>query len=904
MPLLPTAAPQLAVIIPIYNVEEYLSECLESVEKQSIFDSLEVLLVDDGSTDGSAEIARKFANSHANVQLLQKPNGGLGSARNHGMRHVKAPYVSFLDSDDRFRPETCEDLIQFFDDPEVHVTIGRLETFPKPSNYMWSRYFDKGTRREQGINEIPDMIHGTSACNKAFRMETVRALALEFREGVHFEDAYFVIPMLLNSPLIGMANKLVYDYRKRDSGGSIMDSLFTRAGNYWDYLALIEFLDKLKEDIPNSQRLIVDNYIARGFQGFLMRGHEVFDGEELQEFYKKAHEVIVSVDQEAIRRSTHNMTHRLPYANLLEKFQTNDTLPVSEVGAVSLVGRSPYVGYIPNGVANVLRRGSKGAQVRIESIQPLVDSSSVRLEGRVSFRGIRLETQPSIRLNVNAGGRTHVVDWKQRIDKRASDGIWCGFSVDIPASLWNAGERRLLFSLTSEKGEIRTRAVKTASFFRNSRPFYLEGKAFDFRVNDSHQVLITVSKSKKRNRYRTVLHQAYSDWKSYRKREPFSGLKLVRTLTKPFMKHPIWVIGERWDIAQDNGAALFKHVASAQDVRSYYVVDRESEAYQRMKRVGRVVAHGSYLHKFLLLHARAHINAFDVDTYTIPRDWDKAKYIQHLLPRIGAKRVFLQHGVTWREESKGLHRLVQGYDMLSTVSDAEEAYFATDLAYGTKAVNTGFPRFDSLERIPGEKNILFAPTWRSYLVKASYSTGGASSTTLDLEQTDYYKRILGLIRNEKLRAELTAHGFKIHFLPHYEMADVMGETWNDDPLVEVLDQRKVSFQECLKKSNIFVTDYSSTMFDIALMGIPTVHYAFDNEEFWNRHATKSYFDFENDSFGPVAYDEETAVDNIIAYLRNGAVREQKFTDRVEEFFKFNDRKNSERMANAIRSITG
>lgn len=93
-----------AVVVPIYNVEDYLEECLDSIVSQSVFADLEVVLVEDGSQDASPEIARTYARRYSNMRLIEKPNGGLGAARNTGLDAVTAPFVGFLDSDDVLPP--------------------------------------------------------------------------------------------------------------------------------------------------------------------------------------------------------------------------------------------------------------------------------------------------------------------------------------------------------------------------------------------------------------------------------------------------------------------------------------------------------------------------------------------------------------------------------------------------------------------------------------------------------------------------------------------------------------------------------------------------------------------------------------------------------------------------------
>ena len=91
--------PQVSIIVPIYNVEKYLSKCLESIVNQDFFD-YELLLIDDGSPDNSAEICLKFAEKDSRVKYFKKGNGGLSSARNYGIDKSSGRYIVFVDPDD------------------------------------------------------------------------------------------------------------------------------------------------------------------------------------------------------------------------------------------------------------------------------------------------------------------------------------------------------------------------------------------------------------------------------------------------------------------------------------------------------------------------------------------------------------------------------------------------------------------------------------------------------------------------------------------------------------------------------------------------------------------------------------------------------------------------------------
>ena len=105
-----------SVLIPVYNVERFLRPCLDSLAAQTIgFENIEVVLVNDGSTDNSESICREYADKYDNVSLYSKENEGLSKTRNYGLARCHGKYIFFLDSDDRLRADTVRAVTDFFD---------------------------------------------------------------------------------------------------------------------------------------------------------------------------------------------------------------------------------------------------------------------------------------------------------------------------------------------------------------------------------------------------------------------------------------------------------------------------------------------------------------------------------------------------------------------------------------------------------------------------------------------------------------------------------------------------------------------------------------------------------------------------------------------------------------------
>lgn len=221
----------ISVIIPIYNVQNYLEECLESVKKQTIIDRLEVLLVDDGSTDGSSKIAQRYAEKCGFV-YYSKENGGLSSARNYGLQHASGKYLYFLDSDDFLAPNAMETMLEVCEKYELDVLRVSAYTFiDGESEYCWNHdgYKFHGVYNEtyNAVSILKELIQNNdtdyvSTWALMIKRDFLNDNCLKFIEGIKFEDNIFQLECFMLAHRIRLLNQPLYYRRYRR--GSIIDT--------------------------------------------------------------------------------------------------------------------------------------------------------------------------------------------------------------------------------------------------------------------------------------------------------------------------------------------------------------------------------------------------------------------------------------------------------------------------------------------------------------------------------------------------------------------------------------------------------------------------------------------------------------------------------------------------------
>lgn len=211
---------KLSIIIPVYNVEKYLARCLDSVILPGK-DGYEIIIVNDGSTDSSPDIARQYAEKYPElIRLISTENGGLGHARNEGLAVALGNYVLFVDSDDRLSDGAAREVLNLADeDFDICIFDHR---FVLESGQVFKTVSDCDRDGEFSLAEYPELLfQPPNACIKLFRRELFGE-DIRFPDRLWFEDLYTVPKLYIRAAKIRHVNKVWYEYLIRQ--GSITNS--------------------------------------------------------------------------------------------------------------------------------------------------------------------------------------------------------------------------------------------------------------------------------------------------------------------------------------------------------------------------------------------------------------------------------------------------------------------------------------------------------------------------------------------------------------------------------------------------------------------------------------------------------------------------------------------------------
>lgn len=211
------AVPTVSIVIPVYDVEAYLPECLESVRDQT-FREWEAIIVVDGSPDDSEAIARRFAAEDARFSVIVTPNRGLGAARNVGLEHTSGEFVGFLDSDDVLVANALERLVIAARTYGSDIAAGRAEDLlPDGSRAIY--WTHRGSAYRDGIDvtdaqRSPELLDDHVVWNKLYRRELIDRADLDFPVGVHCEDLRFSARAVLAARSMSIVPEPVYLHRR------------------------------------------------------------------------------------------------------------------------------------------------------------------------------------------------------------------------------------------------------------------------------------------------------------------------------------------------------------------------------------------------------------------------------------------------------------------------------------------------------------------------------------------------------------------------------------------------------------------------------------------------------------------------------------------------------------------
>lgn len=233
-----------SIVVPVYNVEKYLCECVDSILAQT-YKNLEIILIDDGATDRSGSICDAYAAADARVKVIHKQNGGLSDARNAGLKHITGAYVIFCDSDDTLKENAIDKLHgALSSDIEADCVFYNAAAFAegkmscKSDSYLRKKNYPCAPGAVMAFKQLACDEYIPCACLYLFRTSFLQKNSLAFEKGILSEDELFSYYVYLN------AEKMIYLpeplYNRRIRPGSIMTSKTNMEKKFQSYCFIVK----------------------------------------------------------------------------------------------------------------------------------------------------------------------------------------------------------------------------------------------------------------------------------------------------------------------------------------------------------------------------------------------------------------------------------------------------------------------------------------------------------------------------------------------------------------------------------------------------------------------------------------------------------------------------------------
>ncbi|TSB48387.1 CDP-glycerol glycerophosphotransferase family protein [Alkalicoccobacillus porphyridii] len=899
-----------SIVMPIYNVEEYLKEAIDSIISQTIGfeDNVQLILINDGSPDNSEEICLEYADEYPeNVVYIKKENEGVSVARNRGMDLATGEYINFLDPDDTLDLDVLEKVKLFFDEYKNEVDLIAIPIVffeGKTGNHMLNYKFSH--TRVIDVEIEPHLIQMSGASTFFKREDGLGELRLN--PGQKFgEDASLMTDIVMKKKRYGVIHDANYNYRFRITGTSALQSSKESYDNYFPIFEQF-FMPKLRHyaEVYGEVPKYVQHVIMYDLQ-WRIRLKEVPEviKDKMNEYYDAVLAVLHFIDKDVIMKQ-----------NFLNWYQKHALCTMKDTNKWFVFGDSYY--------KTKKRMLIKGKQ-RVDDLVVIDKQGSIKdkLDGRSAEIDLFEVTDGKLLILGRVGSllpqdtmKVYIEDSKGGMyqserfsfpneDRYMTGSViykFYGFKFELPITdIQETSTLKVYLEVENVIHQVSLKfspSTRLSNKITNSYIVYNNSCMIGYNHKKNRFDIGKYSLSnmlKKERKYRAEMGR-----KKVKNFKKISRMRIAVRILKMFKKTPINLFMDRIDKADDSAEVLmtyFEQNKNTDKQKNYFVLDKDSADYSRLKDKFKVISYKSNIHKLLFLLAdnliSTHCDRFIYQPYTGTDNYfkDLKEY----------KFVFLQHGITKDDMSHWLKKYDKNFSLFITSSKLEyDSIINGNYGYTSNEIKlTGLPRFDRLIDTSknDEKIVLVMPTWRQNIVEEfSHSINGRPYSD-KFKHSDYFIRWNNFFNDENLHTYLKEQGYKMIFVPHPSIRQQLDDFQLDK--VEVAPYEE-SYSSLMKKGSILVTDFSSVYFDFAYMKKPVFYYHFDQGNWDNENG---YFSYGEMGFGEITGSHNTLVTDIINTLEQGANMEEKYLDRVTSFYEYTDQNNSKRAYEEIMGLS-
>ena len=886
-----------SVIMAIHNTGRYLDESIGSLLNQTIgFENIQIILINDGSSDNSEEICLKYKNLYNNIIYDKIKSSGVSKARNVGMTFAKGEFINFLDPDDFWDSKAFEYVLSFFNNhKKINFVSGRLKFFEALDTYHPLDYKFYKTRIVN-LTEEYNCIQSSSSTS-FFRSNYIKGKKFEI--GIlSGEDTRFVNELLLINPIMGLIREAVYYCRKRNDLTSRTQTQKKDKKFYFSTIQKVsKYLINYSKILYNKIMPFIQYYIAYD----LLFRIEALSYKYLNSFDYFKYCILIKKllknidDKYILEQKGFENKFKIIALSIKYKKDIRNNIKFDE-------GKFKYSDYILENL-KVKKNTILWQKISIEN-------NILHLEG---LDNLWFQKEKYFYFCL-IGNKTYVA----KIEDYPNNDLNCLFGVVERGKI-------IIFDIDLEIVEKQVIHIYISYLEQNYEILTTQGY-FSHLPSISDGYLIIENYILKIIDYKFTLYQ-YNEGlvnnfeQEYCERLKILGKNNIIKLRKRFFKFKerlkykkfrkeIWIINDSKRQSGDNGEYFFRYLLTKKSkaIDVYFSILKNSTDFIRLKKIGNVLALNSQQYLNIFIIADKLISS--VSNYWVDNPFGQdQKYIRDLFH---FKLIFINNGIIKDDLSKNLHRIKRNIDLFVT-STIREYNSLLHYNYGYNNNNiilSGMPRFDDLNyynlnntkennNTAFNKIILIIPASRIY-IKGGLETPIFESIHSDsFKLTEYFEYYNNLINDKRLLKFMEIYNYTgIFCLSKYFSAQ-----WIDFEKNTYFEIKDVcNLHKLILNSSLLITDYSSIFFDFGYLKKPIIYTQFDYMEYRKLQYPEGYFKYENDGFGPIFTNINQTVDSIINHIKNNCSIEKKYLNRINSFFTFFDRHNSERIYKQIVNI--
>lgn len=863
-----------SVIIPVYNREQYIEESVQSILNQTYdVSKVQVILINDGSTDNSKEICENIQAKHNNIICINQQNVGVSQARNAGIKKAEGKYILFLDSDDILEKNSLRYLIDFFNE---HYDEIDLVTYPmmiyenekaKPKKHYRYKFYKNGT----GVYDLVENPYlGQSTINVIIKNLGEENVLFDKKMG-YSEDEAFDTQVLMRKKKIGFCKEAIYIYRK--NVGSITKN---KSNPYYTFESITKYNENLITNFKDEygkipryiQAIILNNFRWR------IRSDEIFPYHYEKEEFEKAIQRIRSILSYVENGTILNMPSMSIYHKFfIFKLKNINMQPYYGDNIYTIMSKDEVL-YSNDSIEIALIKfkieDSRKIQILAFIKSPLCEFEKPRIF--LKYRTNKNETKEK-ELKVEISAQSH---YQSDIKTNSFYKFECKFNIEEIQefgfyALVNGGNTKLKPEYHFSERVVFSEPLKRYITLTQDKQYYVKyiPENSIFNVHKATKMDIKDIKIENIVRYNTINPKV-------------NVYRCLEAIIK--VKKAIWLYYDAPNL-YDNGYYQFLHDVKINDgIDRYYVYDSDSsQTKEKFKEINakHLIKFGSLKHKIYFLKADKIITS-DVALSIYCPFKRSIKWYRDI---IHYELIYLQHGVLYANLLRLYGKEFTEIDKIVISSEFEKKNYIENYKYDeSDLIMAGMPRFDvntdtKLEK--GEyKKIIYAPSWRKYLVGELINRRRQPNFS-EMKKSNFYKKNIQLLTSDRLKQILEKNNVKLEFKlhPNFNCYKELFDDYMSNNIV--LSNSEVS----PNVYDMLITDFSSFQFDFIRYNIPIVYFVPDDKEFKAGLHTYRKLDLPlEEAFGDVVYTPEELIDKIEYYINHQFEVEKKYKNKMENFF--------------------